>query len=132
MGEKRRDERRHHRVEVGGTAHDADIGEFGLRLARDADVEAGRVQRSEQAEVLADSFDDELNDPERGLRPARIAQDAQRLGVCIFVVEEATWLLEVEMEGATPPATWNDTRTTFETTSRPTWSVSFSGPMGWP
>jgi hypothetical protein len=45
---------------------------------------------TEQAEVLADSFEDALNDPERTVRPARIAQDAHRLGLCIFVVEEAT------------------------------------------
>ena len=45
---------------------------------------------TEQAEVLADSFEDALNDPERIVRPARSAQDAKRLGVCIFVVEEAT------------------------------------------
>jgi hypothetical protein len=45
---------------------------------------------TEQAEVLIDSFDDALNDPERLVRPARSAQDAHRLGVCIFVVEEPT------------------------------------------
>jgi hypothetical protein len=45
---------------------------------------------TEQAEVLADSFEDALNDPERTVRPARSAQDAHRLGVCIFVVEEPT------------------------------------------
>jgi hypothetical protein len=45
---------------------------------------------TEQAEVLADSFEDALNDPERVVRPARSAQDAHRLGVCIFVVEEPT------------------------------------------
>jgi hypothetical protein len=45
---------------------------------------------TEQAEVLADSFEDALNDPERTVRPSRAAQDAHRLGVCIFVVEEPT------------------------------------------
>ena len=45
---------------------------------------------TEQAEVLADSFEDALNDPERTVRPGRVAQDAHRLGLCIFVVEEAT------------------------------------------
>jgi len=45
---------------------------------------------TEQAEVLLDSFDDALNDPERLVRPARSAQDAHRLGICIYVVEEPT------------------------------------------
>jgi hypothetical protein len=45
---------------------------------------------TEQADVLADSFEDALNDPERSVRPARSTQDARRVGVCIFVVEEAT------------------------------------------
>ena len=45
---------------------------------------------TEQAEALADSFEDALSDPERTLRPARVAQDARRLGLCVFVVEEAT------------------------------------------
>jgi hypothetical protein len=43
---------------------------------------------TEQADVLADSFQSALNDPERNIRPARSAQDAKRIGVCIFVVEE--------------------------------------------
>src|SRR5207237_10255467 len=42
-----------------------------------------------------------------------------------IVVDETTGL--VELDGATPPATWNDTRTTFDTTSRPTWSVGAIG-----
>jgi hypothetical protein len=58
---------------------------------------------TEQAEVLADSFEDALNDPQRTVRPTRIAQDAQRVGVCIFVVEEAT-LVEPVVEPASAPA----------------------------
>jgi Family of unknown function (DUF6502) len=50
---------------------------------------------TEQAEVLADSFEDALNDPERLVRPARSAQDAHRLGVCIFVVEEPTLVVPI-------------------------------------
>jgi hypothetical protein len=34
MREKRRDSEWHHRVQVGGAPHDADVGKFGLRLAR--------------------------------------------------------------------------------------------------
>jgi hypothetical protein len=67
---------------------------FGPLLMRDL---------TEQAEVLADTFEDALNDPERTIRPARSAQDAQRVGVCIFVVEEAT-LVEPIVEPASVPA----------------------------
>ena len=67
---------------------------FGPLLMRDL---------TEQAEVLADTFDDALNDPERTIRPARSAQDAQRVGVCIFVVEEAA-LVEPIVEPAGVPA----------------------------
>jgi hypothetical protein len=45
---------------------------------------------TQQAEVLADSFQDALNDPERIVRPARSAQDAHRISLGIFVAEEAT------------------------------------------
>ena len=33
MGEERRHERRHHRIEISGTARDADVSELGLPLA---------------------------------------------------------------------------------------------------
>jgi hypothetical protein len=45
---------------------------------------------TQQAEVLADSFQDALQDPERTVRPTRAAQDAHRIGIGIFVTEEAT------------------------------------------
>ena len=45
---------------------------------------------TQQAEVLADSFQDALNDPERIIRPTRAAQDAHRISIGIFVTEEAT------------------------------------------
>jgi len=43
-----------------------------------------------QSEVLADTFQDALNDPERIVRPARSAQDAHRISIGIFVTEEPT------------------------------------------
>jgi hypothetical protein len=43
-----------------------------------------------QAEVMADSFQDALSDPERIVRPTRSAQDAHRISIGIFVTEEAT------------------------------------------
>lgn len=45
---------------------------------------------TQQADVLADSFQDALNDPERIIRPTRSAQDAHRISIGIFVMEEAT------------------------------------------
>jgi AcrR family transcriptional regulator len=45
---------------------------------------------TQQAEVLADTFQDALQDPERSIRPARSAQDAHRITIGIFVVDEAT------------------------------------------
>lgn len=45
---------------------------------------------TQQAEVLADSFQDALSDPERIVRPTRSAQDAHRISIGIFVTEEAT------------------------------------------
>ena len=43
---------------------------------------------SEQADVLADSFQDSLNDPGRSVRPADGPQDARRVGLAIFIVDE--------------------------------------------
>jgi hypothetical protein len=45
---------------------------------------------SEQADVLADSFQDSLNDPGRSVRPADGPQDARRVGLAIFIVDEPT------------------------------------------
>jgi hypothetical protein len=43
---------------------------------------------SEQADMLADSFQDSLNDPGRSVRPSDEPQDARRVGIAIFVVDE--------------------------------------------
>ncbi len=56
---------------------------------------------SQQSEVLADSFQDALNDPDRIVRPARSAQDAHRISIGIFVAEEPTL---VEPPSASAPA----------------------------
>jgi hypothetical protein len=45
---------------------------------------------SEQADVLADSFQDSLNDPARSVRPTDEPQDARRIGLAIFIVDEPT------------------------------------------
>ncbi len=58
---------------------------------------------TQQAEVLADSFQDVLNDPERNIRPTRAAQNAHRICLGIFVTEEAT-LVEPATESAQIPA----------------------------
>jgi hypothetical protein len=42
----------------------------------------------EQADVLADSLQDALNDPERRVSPASEPQDARRVGLAIFVVDD--------------------------------------------
>jgi hypothetical protein len=56
MHEKRGHERRHHGIEVGRSVHDPDIGELGLRLARemaqDALTQHGRgLRRVEQLDL---------------------------------------------------------------------------------
>ena len=45
---------------------------------------------TQQAEVLGDSCQDALLDPQRVVRPARTAQAAHRISVGIFVMEEAS------------------------------------------
>jgi hypothetical protein len=45
---------------------------------------------TQQAEVLADAVQDALHDPHRIVRPSRVAQDAHRLSIGIFVMEEPT------------------------------------------
>ena len=45
---------------------------------------------TQQSEVLADTFQDALSDPERIVRPTRSAQDAHRISIGIFVTEEPT------------------------------------------
>ncbi len=45
MPEERGDERRHHRIEIGGAAHDPDIRELRLRLARQIGEDARRAGR---------------------------------------------------------------------------------------
>ena len=58
---------------------------------------------TQQSEVLADTFQDALNDPERIVRPTRSAQDAHRISVGIFVTEEPT-LVTTSSDSAHPPA----------------------------
>ena len=58
---------------------------------------------TQQSEVLADTFQDALNDPERIVRPARSAQDAHRISIGIFVTEEPT-LVTLSSDSAHPPA----------------------------
>ena len=53
-----------------------------------------------QAEVLADSFQDALNDPDRIVRPSRSAQDAHRISLGLFVAEEPAL---VAPSSASPP-----------------------------
>lgn len=53
-----------------------------------------------QAEVLADSFQDALNDPDRNVRPSRSAQDAHRISLGLFVAEEPAL---VAPSSASPP-----------------------------
>ncbi len=48
MVEKRGDEWRHHRIEIGGAACDADVGELGLGLAR----EIGKNARAQRRRTL--------------------------------------------------------------------------------
>ncbi len=55
---------------------------------------------TQQAEVLADSFQDSLNDPDRIVRPTRSAQDAHRISLGIFVAEEPAL---VDPSSASPP-----------------------------
>jgi hypothetical protein len=52
---------------------------------------------TQQADVMADIFQDALHDPDRTLRPAASAQDAHRISVGIFMSDEAT-----RMEPAAP------------------------------
>jgi hypothetical protein len=56
---------------------------------------------TQQADVLADTFQDALNDPDRVVRPARSAQDAHRISIGIFVAEDPAL---VEPPPASPPA----------------------------
>ena len=58
---------------------------------------------TQQSEVLADTFQDALNDPERIVRPTRSAQDAHRISIGIFVMEEPT-LVTTSSDSAHPPA----------------------------
>jgi hypothetical protein len=58
---------------------------------------------TQQSEVLADTFQDALNDPERIVRPARSAQDAHRISIGIFVTEEPT-LVTTSSDSVPPPA----------------------------
>ena len=57
---------------------------------------------TQQSEVLADTFQDALNDPERIVRPARSAQDAHRISIGIFVTEEPT-LVTTSSDSVPPP-----------------------------
>ncbi len=45
---------------------------------------------TQQADVLADTFQDALLDPERTLRPGRNEQDAHSISIGIFIMDEAT------------------------------------------
>jgi hypothetical protein len=45
---------------------------------------------TQQAEALADSVQDALHDPNRVIRPSRAAQDAHRVSIGIYVMEEPT------------------------------------------
>ena len=45
---------------------------------------------TQQADSWADAFQDSLNDPSHTVRARREAQDARRLGVAIYVVEDET------------------------------------------
>jgi hypothetical protein len=45
---------------------------------------------AQQADAWADSFQDALNDPSHSVRPGRATQDARRLGVAIYVIEDET------------------------------------------
>ena len=58
---------------------------------------------TQQAEVLADSFQDSISDPNRTIRPSRQTQDAHRLSLGIFITEEAT-LVEPSSEAIQAPA----------------------------
>ena len=58
---------------------------------------------TQQSEVLADTFQDALNDPERIVRPTRSAQDAHRISIGIFVMEEPT-LVTTSSDSVQPPA----------------------------
>ncbi len=57
---------------------------------------------TQQADVLADTFQDALNDPDRIVRPTRSAQDAHRISIGIFVAEEPT-LVEPPAASLTAP-----------------------------
>jgi hypothetical protein len=56
---------------------------------------------TEQADVLADSFQDSLDDPAHCMRPAREPQDARRVALAIYVVDEPT---TIETAGPAPKA----------------------------
>jgi hypothetical protein len=45
---------------------------------------------SQQADTWADGFREALSEPSRTVRPGRTAQDARRLGIAIYMVEDAT------------------------------------------
>jgi len=59
---------------------------------------------TQQAEGLADSFHDALDDPNRTVRPARMAQDSHRLGIGIFLIEEPTLVEPASAATPTTPA----------------------------
>jgi Family of unknown function (DUF6502) len=58
---------------------------------------------TQQAEVLGDSCQDALLDPQRVVRPARAAQAAHRISVGIFVMEEASLVDPSSESPATSP-----------------------------
>jgi hypothetical protein len=45
---------------------------------------------TEQAQVLADSFEDALSNPEATIRPSHVAKDARRVGMGFFLIDEPT------------------------------------------
>src|SRR5262245_46126639 len=83
MGEERGDEHRHHRVEVGDAAHDTDVGELGLLLARkmraDALGELGRGRPRLQELDLRDARPRQHRGP-AGLRLEILAREPGLLG----------------------------------------------------
>lgn len=45
---------------------------------------------TQQADVLADAFQDALNDPTHTVKPGKGVQDARRVGLAIYIVDEPT------------------------------------------
>lgn len=57
---------------------------------------------TEQADAWVDAFQDSLNDPAHTIKPDRTTQDARRLGLAIYVIEEESVVGPAEPPPRTP------------------------------